>query len=35
MNLLGVSSQWQAVVLGGVILLAAMLDRAKAAWLPR
>jgi len=35
MNLLGVSSQWQAVVLGAVILLAAMLDRAKAAWLPR
>jgi ribose transport system permease protein len=35
MNLLGVSSQWQAVVLGVVILLAAILDRAKAAWLPR
>ncbi len=35
MNLLGVSSQWQAVVLGGVILLAAVLDRAKAVWLPR
>ncbi|MCI0361471.1 MAG: ABC transporter permease [Planctomycetaceae bacterium] len=35
MNLFGVSSQWQDVVLGVVILLAAILDRAKAAWLPR
>jgi Ribose/xylose/arabinose/galactoside ABC-type transport systems, permease components len=35
MNLLNVSSQWQDVVLGVVILLAAILDRAKAAWLPR
>jgi len=35
MNLLGVSSEWQKVALGVVILLAAILDRAKAAWLPR
>jgi ribose transport system permease protein len=35
MNLLGVSSEWQKVVLGLVILLAAMLDRAKAVWLVR
>ena len=35
MNLLGVSSEWQKVVLGIVILLAAVLDRVKTAWLPR
>lgn len=35
MNVFGVRSEWQDVVLGGVILLAAILDRAKAAWLPR
>jgi ribose transport system permease protein len=35
MNLMGVSSDWQNVVLGTVVLVAALLDRAKAAWLPR
>ena len=35
MNLKGVSSDWQKVVLGAVIIAAALLDRAKAAWLPR
>jgi ribose transport system permease protein len=35
MNLMEVSSEWQKVALGMVILLAAMLDRAKAVWLPR
>jgi ribose transport system permease protein len=35
MNLKGVSSDWQKVVLGAVIIAAALLDRAKAAWLLR